>query len=400
MRELSIQKCISSVINATDRRSMPHSSTKLEPIIKWAGGKGRELKYIIPNIPKSFDTFIEPFVGGGSVFTATNATAYRINDKSKELINFYRSLHNNEKENFFSSINEILFGWNFISTIIDKNSNTIILKYKLFRTKDITLPQLINFIKSLVNDNSKVFNTMLSHNFIYYDNLLIEELKKCIQSKLIRISKVEKENRELPNDDIIANVECAIKGGYYTYIRKIYNNKLKYIKSDGSEAAIFFFIRNFAYSGMFRNNAQGEFNVPYGGIGYNRKNIQKKLDYYKSLYLTKLFEKTEISCLDFEEFLETFPPNENDFIFLDPPYDTEFSTYSQNKFDRDDQIRLSEYLINKCKAKWMLIIKNTDFIINLYDKKGLDISIFDKTYLVSFMNRNDKKCEHLVIKNY
>jgi DNA adenine methylase len=48
----------------------------------------------------------------------------------------------------------------------------------------------------------------------------------------------------------------------------------------------------------------------------------------------------------------------------------------------------------------MMIIKNTDFIFNLYDQKGLNINSFDKKYLVSFMNRNDKDVEHLIITNY
>ena len=48
----------------------------------------------------------------------------------------------------------------------------------------------------------------------------------------------------------------------------------------------------------------------------------------------------------------------------------------------------------------MLIIKNTDFIFNLYDGKGFNIQSFDKKYLVSFMNRNDKDVEHLLITNY
>ena len=45
-------------------------------------------------------------------------------------------------------------------------------------------------------------------------------------------------------------------------------------------------------------------------------------------------------------------------------------------------------------------IKNTDFIYGLYNKRGINISIFDKEYLVSFMNRNDKKVTHLLITNY
>lgn len=93
-------------------------------------------------------------------------------------------------------------------------------------------------------------------------------------------------------------------------------------------------------------------------------------------------------------------PQETDFIFLDPPYDSEFSTYANNKFTRDDQKRLADYLLNRCKAKWMMIIKNTDLIFNLYNQPGIHIKTFDKNYLVSFMNRNDKKAVHLLITNY
>ena len=87
-------------------------------------------------------------------------------------------------------------------------------------------------------------------------------------------------------------------------------------------------------------------------------------------------------------------------FFLDPPYDSEFSTYAQNAFTQEDQRRLAHYLINECPAKWMMIIKHTDFIYNLYDRAGINIKAFDKEYLVSFMNRNEKKATHLLITNY
>ena len=93
-------------------------------------------------------------------------------------------------------------------------------------------------------------------------------------------------------------------------------------------------------------------------------------------------------------------PGENDFIFLDPPYDSEFSTYAQNTFTREDQKRLAYFMIEECKAKWMMVIKNTDFIYDLYNKEGINIQTFNKEYVVSFMNRNDKKVTHLLITNY
>lgn len=198
----------------------------------------------------------------------------------------------------------------------------------------------------------------------------------------------------------MSNIESAIKSAYYMQFRYLHNKVLILGIPSHLRAAIFLFVRNFAYSGMFRYNSNGDFNVPYGGIGYNNKNIRKKIDYLKSPPLEKLLMRTTVESLDFEKFFYTYSPNKNDFVFLDPPYDTEFSTYGKNEFTKDDQARLASYLVKDCKAKWMLIIKNTEYIHSLYDKKGLNIKFFDKTYLVSFINRNDKNTEHLLITNY
>jgi len=46
---------------------------------------------------------------------------------------------------------------------------------------------------------------------------------------------------------------------------------------------------------------------------------------------------TDIYNLDFEKFLSEIKPTENDFIFLDPPYDTNFSDYSGMSFGLNEQ---------------------------------------------------------------
>jgi len=140
--------------------------------------------------------------------------------------------------------------------------------------------------------------------------------------------------------------------------------------------------------------------VPYGGIAYNGKLMTKKLNYYRSKPLLNHFAKTCFYNLDFEVFLREVQPTKDDFVFLDPPYDSDFSTYAQNAFTKADQERLANFMINECKAKWMMIIKNTEFIYGLYHKNSINIRTFDKEYLVSFMNRNNKKVTHLLITNY
>ena len=62
---------------------------------------------------------------------------------------------------------------------------------------------------------------------------------------------------------------------------------------------------------MFRYNSNGDFNVPYGGIAYNRKNFQKKVDYLKTKELKSLLDNTVIENEDFEIFFEKHKPTKN-----------------------------------------------------------------------------------------
>ena len=191
------------------------------------------------------------------------------------------------------------------------------------------------------------------------------------------------------------------------HFRYLYNHIEELGISTSFATAIYFFIREFCYSSMFRYNKSGKFNVPYGGISYNRKSLSKKIAYFRSPELVEQLQHTTIINEDFEIFFEQHVPKKNDFIFLDPPYDSEFSTYAKNEFGKEEQKRLANFLIKKCKANFMLIIKNTDFILSLYpegtkcaNKQKLQLHKFDKKYFVSFQDRNDKNAEHLLITNY
>ena len=151
---------------------------------------------------------------------------------------------------------------------------------------------------------------------------------------------------------------------------------------------------------MFRFNSAGEFNVPYGGISYNKKTLQPKEVYYKSKALRDLLRNTEIHNKDFYDFLRHINISRDDFMFLDPPYDTTFSEYDKSEFGEEDQRRLADYLVNECPCNFMLVIKKTDFIEGLYNNHQLTITEFDKNYFVSFKNRNEKNVKHLIITNY
>ena len=369
----------------------------LAPIIKWPGGKEKELKYILPNAP-SFERFIEPFVGGGSVFMGIKADDYFINDFSAELIELYRCIEKSDKD-FFRYAEMMDESWNK-SVEFFRSNPQLVETYVGYRNEQIGKDELKVFVHTFCQNNKEAITEIIGNEFSLLPCVLVKEMETNLFRKMVRMRDLEEEKHILPDTDLNDNIETAIKSAVYMNYRHLYNNQEIAIKSPKLHCALFFFMRNYAYSGMFRYSSKGEFNVPYGGIAYNSKLLNKKLHYYKSKELISHFKKTQIFNLDFEQFLRTVKPKKNDFIFLDPPYDSEFSTYAQNAFTRDDQKRLADYLIEECKAKWMMIIKNTDFIYSLYNKKGVIIRTFDKEYVVSFMNRNDKKVTHLLITNY
>lgn len=372
---------------------------RLSPILKWAGGKEQELKYIHPCLPKKINNYYEPFIGGGAVYFSIDANEMFINDKSYELINLYNAIATQDIK-FFNIVEEMMHNWKLLENIIVNNELDFINIYKQFSENKIDDDKVKNWVTSFVLKHSKEFNGMFDTNFnVNIDNFL-KEIRKNINNKMQRMKKIEIQRGELLDNDILDNMESALKSAFYMHFRYLYNNIKKYEIDHSFAVAIFFFIRNFAYSGMFRYNQTGGFNVPYGGIGYNRKNLTKKIDYLKTNELVKHLNKTVIDNLDFEDFFKKNKPKKDDFIFLDPPYDSEFSTYAQNEFTKDDQTRLADYLINNCEANWMMVIKNTDFIYDLYNKDGVYMTSFDKKYLVSFQNRNDKDVEHLLITNY
>ena len=110
---------------------------------------------------------------------------------------------------------------------------------------------------------------------------------------------------------------------------------------------------------------------------------------------------TVVTNLDFADFFVEHPPRSDDMVFLDPPYDFEFTEYDGNMFDRDDQTRLADWLKCKCQARFMVVIGETPFIRGLYTQKGLTVETYAKTYAANVKGRNkNADVTHLCITNY
>ena len=60
------------------------------PVVKWVGGKRQLLDAIQKHVPKKYNTYYEPFLGGGAVLFALQPGKAVVNDINGELINLYR----------------------------------------------------------------------------------------------------------------------------------------------------------------------------------------------------------------------------------------------------------------------------------------------------------------------
>jgi DNA adenine methylase len=257
------------------------------PILKWSGGKQREITIFKDYYPKSFTQYIEPFVGGGAVYFDLNFKNNVISDTHTDLINFY-----------------------------------------------------VQIKKGLGSD--------------------IYELMHKYQN----------------NEDT------------YYFIRD------KYVPSNDMERAfVFYYLRKTCFRGMLRYNSKGKFNIPFGR--YKSINYDDLMDRQYTL----LLKNTDIRNVSFDVIFNEFN-DKNNFIFLDPPYDSVFSNYGFSMFGEKKHIELSE-MFKKTKNQCLMVIGETDLIKELYE--DFIVYSYPKKYSFKILKGrvgNEIDNRHLVISNY
>mgnify|MGYP000910734389 FL=1 len=67
----------------------------MKPLIKYRGGKSKEIPYIVTQIPRFSGRYIEPFFGGGALYFYLEPHKAIINDINSKLIDFYRGVQQN-----------------------------------------------------------------------------------------------------------------------------------------------------------------------------------------------------------------------------------------------------------------------------------------------------------------
>lgn len=154
--------------------------------------------------------------------------------------------------------------------------------------------------------------------------------------------------------------------------RERFNELLSGGQGHSREAAsLFYYLNRTGYNGLCRFNRRGVFNVPFGRY--------KKIGYVE----------------DFSEYRETFdgwtftagdvedvPLERGDFVYADPPYDVEFTHYSQGGFTWEDQERTAVWLA-KHRGPVVLVNQATARVERLYRKLGFSVAYFDAPRRIS-----------------
>jgi len=214
-----------------------------------------------------------------------------------------------------------------------------------------------------------------------------------------------------PNKSVINDVHKelidfyqSIKDGkadeIYKFMKEHENDEETYYKVRGYDnsdkldnAKRFYYLRKTCFRGMLRYNKNGKFNIPFGRYkNYNYEEIKNK-DYEDILKRTEIFNK------DFEYIFENYNSLEN-FMFLDPPYDSEFTDYGYCTFGKEEQKKLAK-CFKETSIRCLMIIGKTTFIEELY--KDYIVDEYDKKYkfkLRSGRVGDEINTKHLIIKNY
>ncbi len=371
------------------------------PLLKWPGGKRAELPIVKRLAPTKMDRFFEPFVGGGAVYwSVSESVPALINDRCEDLVDVYRRTAA-RCPMFLRSLTGIRRTWTRIGCLAADGAEVLLETYGRSRKLVLNREPVRDLIGDLLASPSLLRELQVASRASGIDaTLLHAQVLTSVSDKVQRMARIERDRGTLSDADVIANLEGAFKAALYTCLRADYNRLATSEAAGPRRTALFFFLREYAYAAMFRFNKRGEFNVPYGGLTYNSKDLGNRLAQMREPSVAARLRNTTIECLDFHEFMRKHKPQRGDFVFVDPPYDSDFSDYDGNCFDDADQERLARYLRDECPAAFLLVIQDSPQIRRLYEGHGLHIESFAKTYMWTIKSRNDRQAQHLAIWNY
>jgi DNA adenine methylase len=194
---------------------------------------------------------------------------------------------------------------------------------------------------------------------------------------------------------------------FYT-IRTEFNHHrfdVDYSRPNVERTGQFIFLNRTCYNGLFRVNAKGGFNVPFGSY----KNPQ--ICFSQNLRATaEVLQNVENLCGDFticQPFVD-----QDTFVYFDPPYrpisqTASFTSYQRVDFDDKSQIRLAHFFRELDQTGAKLMLSNSDphnhapqddFFQTLFD--GFRINKVLANRMINCNGDKRGKITELLITNY
>lgn len=174
---------------------------------------------------------------------------------------------------------------------------------------------------------------------------------------------------------------------YYRH-RERFNQLIRNNGVDAETAQLFYYLNRTCFNGLCRFNQSGEFNVPFGSYSRNLKYARDFSEYQS------LFRKWTFTNTDFEK-LRLRP---DDFVYADPPYDVEFTTYSQGGFSWSDQERVASWLAQH-PGPVILSNQKTKQIVELYRDFGYQLKFRKGPRRISCTGDRTAALEVLALRN-
>jgi DNA adenine methylase len=360
----------------------------METLLKWPGGKRAELPRLLPLVPPDA-RIIEPFAGGAALFFALEPQVAILNDVSPDLMSFYRGAAG-RTDGFDESLFELVETWHRVVAAAMWARPRLLAESAGGPVSDHLLADILAMARQGSADTR------------YLPDALLPFLRRSIDDKRKRFID-HAARAHVSDEDLSAQLATGIIAGFYTFIRDRFANA-----DDLDRATTFWFLRELCYGGLFRLNGSGRSNVPYGGRSYNGRDLRAKAILVTSRKTRAVLRRTILTQLDFRAFFDAYHSAyrsgiEQDFIFLDPPYDTEFSAYDGHAFGRADHADLAA-IVARLRSPMLAVIKRTPFIDDLYaslatTRRGIILATYAHGYAINIRGRNERAVDHLLVTN-
>lgn len=272
---------------------------------------------------------------------------------------------------------------------------------------DLVAQPSITYIEPFVGGGAMLFNMLATHSNVR--RAIINDINlaliNCYNKIKDKPRKLIQELRKLDEAFYALESHEQRRSLYYAY-RDEYNCIPVNARNTIRSAALFIFFNKTCFNGLYRENNQGKFNVPFG------RYVHPTICNDEVIYAVhKALQKVVILIGDYKDTLRHIDWNEYNFFYLDPPYrpllgSNNFKQYTMNRFDDLQQIELKEFCDNINKLGGKFLLSNSDsenesggnFFEDLYADYNFQ-RIYAPRTINAFVPGVEKSSE-VLIKNY